>query len=107
MRVLSSVEAAWLGALVEGEGCVQITYRSKEGRSDCWRVYVGSTEIETISTILRLVGDGKIYCVFPTKLARKILWKWQLSSKQAVHDFMCQLRPYLITKGDKYFEEKS
>lgn len=107
VRDLSAVEAAWIGALIEGEGTIghfSSGRTTNDGRAiRVWTIQVGSTEIETISTLLRLVGGGHVYYV-PGRIGNKEAWMWGLKRINEIHSLLPQIMPYLTGKRDRAIE---
>lgn len=84
---MTAEEAAWVGALIEGEGCVTF------GRSN-WSLVVASTEIETVATLLRLTGAGTV-CLASRPPNRRPVWRWCVARKIDLRAVMWQVYPYL------------
>ena len=62
LRLMSDVEAAWIGALVDGEGSVCYIVHPGQGRSTRrFDVGVVNTEVELLSACLRLTQCGSVY----------------------------------------------
>ncbi len=97
VRQLSSPEAAWLGAMVEGEG--SICLRGRRPRY----IAVYSSEVETVATCLRLAGDGTvIYDGEPSSaIGRKPMWRWHLAKINSLFELLPQLIPYLTSKDGR------
>ncbi len=93
---MTATEAAWVGAMIEGEGGVYC-YK-KHGAQPS--VQVCNTEVETIATILRLVGDGNV-SVQKKVRPYKDLWQWSLSAVNSVADLLPQVTPYLTGKRER------
>lgn len=101
VRQMTPVEAAWVGAMVEGEGSL---YLHKASRN--FHLAVGNTEVETISTLLRFTNDGTVYCQRPAEknVRRKILWIWSVTAQEAITDILRQVIPYLTGKQEHAIE---
>ena len=99
VRTLSPVEAAWVGAMVEGEGCIRILTTSARGHKQ-GRMDVTNTEVETNATILRLVGDGGVHHDMGAGRNKRV-WRWGLASKLSVISLLKQIIPYLTGKREK------
>ncbi len=88
VRKMSPVEAAWVGALIEGEGTIQ------PGKS----ISCGSTEVETISTLIRFVGGGRVYLAKQKEKTYKPFWLWVVAVHASVVDLSSQITPFLTSK---------
>ncbi len=91
---LSPVEAAWVGAMVEGEGHI------RPPSSRALGLDLGSTDVETISTLLRLVGVGTVYRQVDNQHTRKPLWRWGIHRVADLARLLPQLVPYLTSKQE-------
>jgi len=95
------IEAAWVGAMVEAEGCISV---DKRRITRLPRISVANTDVEIISTLMRLVGDG--YVRMSRQTFRKDgqpcrpAWEWNLTAMAAVLDLIPQIAPYMTTKGE-------
>lgn len=96
VREMTAVEAAWVGALIEGEGSMIAHPR---GRTT-WAVTVQSTDVETIATLLRLTGAGLVYSKRVPD-GRKPQWSWEVRRKFDVRDLLYQVCPYLTGKRER------
>ena len=92
-RKMSAVEAAYVGAMLDGEGTVHIKRRNAA-------FSVANSEIEFISAILRATGCGKVYYREPQK-GNLPMWSWYSGSRLTLEDLAVQLAPYSI-KAQKY-----
>jgi len=99
VRYLTDVEAAWLGAMLEGEGNITVTYRDS-GHPRVW-VAITNNEVEVISTCLRLVGDGTVTFCRNSRPNQHNTWAWVLRAKRAVCVFLLQVHPYLAGKKER------
>lgn len=92
VRELSPVESAWVGAMVEGEGSLT-----------SGQIAVVSTEVETLSTLLRFVGGGGVYLHNNGSghLGKKTVWVWRLFRRASVHSLLTQIAPWLTSKQEK------
>ncbi len=101
VRQMTSVEAAWVGAMLEGEGSIALPY----GSNRIGIVTIYNTEVETIATCLRLVGDGGVQFRRPRPSpkydSKKPQWMWVLSGQLPIRDFLRQVVPYLTGKRDR------
>ena len=95
IRLLSDVECAWIGAMIEGEGC--LTHEPRK-TSFGWRLIVCSTAVETIATLLRLVGAGTINARPSRYPHAKPQWVWSLNKQNDVRALLKNILPYLTDK---------
>ena len=103
-RDLAEVEAAWLGAMVEGEGSVLGRKRNTRSTPIQPLVQVCNSSVEVIATCLRLVGTG---CVYLRPRCRgdkdhwKPVWFWIVTARQDVLYLLDRIAPYLASKQDR------
>lgn len=94
---MTTVEAAWVGAMIEAEGSVVIRTSTAPGRSGYHelKVVVGNTDPEIISALLRLVGAGTV-CVktFSKQWQRKMCFSWQVQAREDVREIARQCAPF-------------
>jgi len=96
---MEDVEAAWVGAFIEGEGCV----RRGGGNRRMPQMVVGSTSVESISTLLRLTGTGRVH-YNPQAGKNKPFWKWVVSRRNDFLKIAYQISPYLTDKREELAE---
>ena len=78
IKEFSEIEAAWIGALIEGEGSV-----GSDGR-DHMKVTVTNTDPEVLSAFLRVLGTGHIYPHHKNRTRNnhtKPCYTWQISRR--------------------------
>lgn len=99
MRNMTEVEAAWTGAMIEAEGSVR-----RCGRRVPRRLTVCSTDVETIATLLRLTGIGRVYSRSIARMphAKKPQWEWTVSRQADIDAVLTRVAPYLITKQPSF-----
>lgn len=103
VRDMSDAEAAWVGAMIEGEGNFVHQPAGKNGRlSHGAEVLVHNTEVETVATCLRLVGDGTINVVLPRahRMATMPLWRWRTAKHRSMRKLLPQIIPFLTGKRE-------
>ncbi len=93
-REMSAVEAAWVGAMVEGEGHVSPRLHGKSSIN----FRVSNTSVEVISTLLRFTGVGRVYFQSLNPGRWRPVWLWTLTRMADVEAVGRQIRPFL---GDK------
>ena len=92
VRVLSDVEAAWVGAMIDGEGGVR-PMRHSNGL-DYPSIEFTNCDVELIATMLRVVGAGTIK---PKQDAGHTqCWVWALRRAKPVASILPQIRPYSV-----------
>ena len=106
VRTLSDVEAAWVGAMIDGEGSI---YRCV-GRSP-YRMDFANTEVELVATMLRLVGSGCVGYVNGKPSERRAFikhikdaWRWYLYPINDIAALLEQIAPYSI-KAQKWLPD--
>jgi hypothetical protein len=92
VRQMSEVERAYVGALIDTDGCVWWSKRPAVG----WRVTFGNTYIELVAALLRLVGSGSVVSNKGTGFSRKEVLVWRLGAKADVEDLALQCAPYSL-----------
>jgi len=97
VREMSDVEAAWVGAIIEGEGCVYY-HKNHEADAGRWRLTVANTDLEIISALLRLTGVGHV--TRQTKGTQKDVWYWSVNRVNDVAAIaaQCQLFCWKLRK---------
>ena len=88
------IEAAWVGAMIEGEGCV---WRSKDRASRFWKISVVNTEVEVISGLIRATGVGNVYELHPAGYAKPhylASWTWAVYKRNDVLSLVNQCFSY-------------
>jgi hypothetical protein len=104
IKQMTEGQAAWVGAMIEAEGCVHL-YPAGKSRSTREHVHISvvNTDVEVISTLLRFVGAGTVtfYPPRPGALGKKNCWKWRLSRQHQVRALAPQVSPWMTVKGQK------
>ena len=106
-RELSPIEAAWLGAMIEGEGSFgaydygKLTHYPGTYLS----LSVANTEVETIATVLRLAGCGGVTVTHRVTRYHqdhhKPNWTWQERRRANVIALLRQIAPFLTGKQER------
>lgn len=94
--VLSELEIGWIAGLIEGEGSFSIKKsKRKHGYSCTPMVQLASTDKDVVDRLQTLVPAGSV-CE-PTRLTKggKQVYKWSLSSSDAVLDLLILLFPLM------------
>ena len=94
------VRAAWLGAMIEGEGSIGwVHLRSGKRRT---QLSVTNTSLETIATVLRLAGFGHItYRAHrPGSLGKKPIWRWASAVAARNVELLSEIVPFLTSKQE-------
>lgn len=90
MRAMSEVEKSWVGAAIDTDGSIS-PYRKG------WAVAFTNTEVELISTLLRVTGVGYVgYRPTNPGWGTKPRWEWKASAVRDVPDLISQIRPYSV-----------
>ena len=102
-REMLPIEAAWVGAMVEGDGSFGVYPRASQ--HGYMKLSVNNTEVETIATLLRLTGAGGISVVDrETRYHRrhhKANWQWQVGRRADVVAILRQIAPFHTGKQDR------
>ena len=95
VRELSEAQAAWIGAIIEGEGCIAL--RTTDPRAPICEIRVGNTDVEVIATCLRFVGAGTVHI---QQGVNRPVWCWKVSRTLDVLCLAEQIIPWMTTKGE-------
>ena len=93
VRTMSGIEAAWVGAILDGEGCLVKDLREDR---NYMRWTVGNTEPELISTLLRATGVGTVLSPKQKKSHHRPFFVWNVSRRNEVLDIARQCVPYSL-----------
>src|SRR3990167_1361965 len=91
LRLMSEVEAAWVGAAIETDGWVTIS------NEKYWAIGVGSTDLEIISALLRATGVGTVCKPLLSSTAYtngKPFWRWTVWGIGLLPRLAERLSPY-------------
>jgi len=95
VRQMTDVEAAWIGALIEGEGSI---WWVKTKRHTWPAVNVSNTDPEIISALLRTTGVGSVHHQkTPTNAliqGAKPCYIWMAQAQREAADIIRQCAPY-------------
>lgn len=90
--------------MLEGEGnfniCEVETPDTRTKLSRKYAVKSSSTEVETIATVLRLVGDGNVQTYQSPRPRHKRAWSWEMQSRRSILALLPQIIPYLTSKRE-------
>src|SRR4051794_4956362 len=90
---------AYLAGILDGEGCVSLQVRPKNGRFYITpRVQVSNTDEEFIRWLDRTIGAGNIYQNRNHRPTRKDLWLWSCAGSVA-RELVRATRPWLRIKA--------
>lgn len=105
VREILPVEAAWLGAMIEGEGSIGwVRAQNANGRLTPY-ISLVNTSVEVIATMLRVTGDGNISLdSIHGRNGHKPVWAYKLSKQNSLHALLPQLIPYLADKKERAIE---
>ena len=100
VREMKPVQAAWVGAMVEGEGSLGIKQENRT-QGIYRRPYLSAvnTSVETIATLLRFIGDGTVHLA--SNGVNYPVWAYQLVKKRSLVQLLPQILLYLTEKQDK------
>jgi len=97
---------AWLGGLIDGEGCIVINrqYAStrRDLRTDSFRLYVQVTmgDIKALQMCRKIAGCGSIQNHTVTNPRANAAFCWMVTAREA-ESLLRKLLPYLIVKQDE------
>jgi hypothetical protein len=94
MQLLPPVDAAWLAAIIDGEGCISTNGK----RGICCKVQMLNNPI--ILKCLQIAGCGAVYSWIRHNGNGKRIWGWQVYPRDG-SPIMDQLTPYLIEKKEQ------
>ena len=107
VKEMTEIEAAWMGALLEGEGTAEVAWyptRQGSGRyTPRIRASVVNTDPELMSACLRLVGTGSVSPRSPREGSfgkHKQQFVWTLQARNSVLDFFHRVAPYSMKAQD-------
>lgn len=94
---LSLVEAAWLGAFIDGEGTIGVYDINRNGLP-LGEISVANTEPELISAVLRITRVGTVWGRFYSLLGSRpsLLLRWKCNRQNDVKSLVRQLAPYCL-----------
>ena len=104
IRQMSSTEAAYVGAMLDAEGCV---VKRGSGTNTWPHISIVNQNVEIISAIIRATGGGRVYNHHRAK-QENICWLWVMARARNTYGLASQLAPYSM-KAQKvldWFEEK-
>ncbi len=93
VREMSTIEAAWMGAMIDGEGCI---LRQQQRGFDYTRLSMGNTEPELVSAFLRATGVGCIIMGQQKKAHHRPFFNWTVNRQNDVFEIIRQCRPFSI-----------
>ena len=101
VRLMSEIERAWVGAMVEADGCI-----SREKAHPRWDIRVANGNLEVISALLRATGVGNVYLAYYMRFGERHSWgwTWQVTRQNDVVALAAQIEHY-CTKAQKLKEE--
>lgn len=102
-KILLPTDAAYLAAIIDGEGCVRLNDR-RETRPGASRpsvsVTVANTYLPLMEWLTKTTGVGHIHKIKSNELAKKQGFVWQLASRSAVL-VLQQVIPYMLEKRER------
>ena len=101
---MDSVQAAWVGAMLEAEGCICVRKDKRRGY-DGVQLTVTNTEMKTLERCLAFVGAGRIVpqskATAAQSLGNKPVFLWIITRRREIRDLLCQVIPHLTGKQEK------
>jgi nucleoside 2-deoxyribosyltransferase len=92
--LLSEIDAAWLAALIDGEGNIGF-----QRRGNYWavRLTINMQSKETVEKAAAITKFGSVLLKKRGKRERRDSWRWTIASKEAI-SVLLAVYPYLIEK---------
>ena len=98
IRNMSEVERSYIGAMVDGEGCIGVY-------GGCPTIIVANTDIEIISAMFRAVGGGRCSSQQCSTIGKyhgnKIMFRWRLNTQNDIR-YLCEQIALYSIKAQKY-----
>mgnify|MGYP000577376207 CR=1 FL=1 len=95
--MMSAPARAWVGAFIDADGCVGKYKGSGGSRVPRTLISAAGTDVEHISTLLRLTRAGRISMNnSPRQFSsgHKPMWQWQVGAQVDVEAILEQCAPY-------------
>jgi hypothetical protein len=93
VRQMHPVEAAYVGAMIDGEGCIRI-----QSPGNSYGIDLSNTDVEIISALVRATGIGTVYPHGNNRKNRQPQWKvcfsWRVHRKLDALEVARQCAPY-------------
>lgn len=92
---MDAEEAAWVGGLFEGEGCITIS--SPRARHPTWSVQleVKMTDQDTIRRLHAIAGCGGVTAGKDSRPNHSPTWRWRVAEAWEVRRILRAIRPWL------------
>jgi len=104
VRQMSNVEAAYVGAMIDGEGYFGHYAPTGLRRACQHNVMVVNTDLEIISALVRATGLAGVGMKNDSALTRKRAWLWYSAAINSLVDLAKQIAPYSF-KAQRFLEE--
>lgn len=92
LRDMNEVECAYLGALMDGEGCALVVNKKY------WSIRISNTEPELVSAPLRITGKGSVNALMPSYGGEGDLkpqaFVWILGVQEDIAELAARVAPY-------------
>ena len=101
VRILSLPEAAYLAGLIDGEGTITLTRKTKNANRTI-AISISNTELNLLTYSLEIIGAGKIAPKRVTKANHTPAFIYQISGRQAlivIEQILPFLRSYKKERG--------
>jgi hypothetical protein len=102
IKKLSSPEAAYIAALIDGEGTVTLTNHSRS-KYRRLQVEIGNTDLELLKWVKNSIGAGQILLKRPYNERQALSYTYKIHSRQALN-LLNQISSYLKTYKRKRAE---
>ncbi|MCW9088029.1 MAG: LAGLIDADG family homing endonuclease [Gammaproteobacteria bacterium] len=94
-NTLSSIDAAYIAGLIDGEGTITLT-RKHRNENRQLAVTISNTEKDLLEYVLKTIGAGKITNKRTTRAHHTPSFTYALYNRQALN-LLAQIHPYLKT----------
>jgi hypothetical protein len=94
VRDMTEIERAWMGAFIEADGTAFCGCSYDQPHKPEISVEQAPSNIEMISTLLRLAGAGKVYYRESHGISGTPIWRWMVVSANDTGALAEQCAPY-------------
>lgn len=95
VRKLKPIEAAYIAALIDGEGTVSLVRGNKNTHREL-RIEIGNGDFKLLNWVKKLISAGQITLKRPNKKGHSISYVYRIRNRQALN-LLSQISSYLKT----------